>query len=259
MQLVKNLVKYRELLVNLTSREIKARYKQSILGYFWVVLNPFFQMLVMTFVFSTILRAPSYGLPYSVFLYAGLLPWTLFASSLGSATNSLVSNSSLIKKIAMPREIIPIATILAKIVDFFLASTVFIVFMIIYKIPINLNVFWFVPIFIIQILFMTGVSLALSAFNLFYRDIKYLLNLVLTLWMYLSPVVYPVEAMPEKARFVFKINPMAVLINAYRKTILGQGMPNLASLSVALGVSLVVLILGYRVFKKLEGMFADIV
>lgn len=256
---LRKIYQYRELLWNLTMREIKARYKQSILGYFWVILNPFFQMVVMSFVFSIVMRIPFQGVPYSIFLYVGLLPWTLFANSLNSATNSLVSNASLIKKIALPRELFPMATILAKIVDFFLASTVFILFMLFYRIKVNLMVFWFIPIFLIQFILTCGLSLILAAFNLFYRDIQYLLGLVLVLLMYLTPVVYPVEMLPEKYRFIFKLNPMAVLVNAYRKTILGQGMPNLRSLAIALGVSLLIFTLGYKLFKKLEGLFADIV
>jgi ABC-type polysaccharide/polyol phosphate export permease len=253
-----NLYSYRELIFNLTARDIKQRYKQSVLGYFWVILNPFLQMLVMTFVFSTVMRIPSLGLPYPIFLYAGLLPWTLFANTMSSSANSLVENSALIKKIYFPREIFPLSITLAKIIDFFLASIVFVAYMIFYNMKINFNVLWFLPIFLIQFIFMFGLSLILSAANLFYRDIQYLLNLIILLLFYLTPVIYPVELLPIKYRFIVQLNPMAVLINAYRQSILGGGTPKLSSLGIAFLVSLLVFIFGYWLFKKLEGLFADV-
>lgn len=248
-----------ELIRELTQREIKARYKQSILGYAWVILNPLFQMLVMAFVFSHIVRFPTVGTPYTVFLYAGLLPWTLFANSLVGATNSLVSSANLIKKIYFPREIFVISTILSKIVDFLLASTVFVIFLFIYHQPLTINVLWFIPIFLIQQIFTYGLSLILAAINLFYRDIQYVLSLILTIGMYLTPVIYPTEIFPAEFRWIFQLNPMAVIINAYREAILSGGMPNLVSLGIAFVVSSLITLVGYRLFKHLEGVFADVV
>ena len=250
---------YVELIRELTLREIKARYKQSVLGYAWVILNPLFQMLVMAFVFSHIIRFPTVGTPYTIFLYAGLLPWILFANSLTGATNALVSSANLIKKIYFPREIFVISTILSKIIDFLLASTVFILFLFIYHQPLTINVLWFIPIFAVQQIFTYGLSLILSAINLFYRDIQYVLSLILTIGMYLTPVIYQTEIFPSEYRWIFQLNPMAVIINAYRQAILVGGVPNLLSLSIAFVVSSVITLLGYRLFKKLEGVFADVV
>jgi ABC-type polysaccharide/polyol phosphate export permease len=250
---------YIELIRELTLREVKSRYKQSVLGYAWVILNPFFQMLVMAFVFSQILRFPTMGVPYTIFLYAGLLPWNLFASSLTSSTNALISNASLLKKIYFPREIFIISTTLAKIVDFFLASTVFVLFFFIYHQQLTINVLWFVPIFAIQQLFTYGLSLILASINLFYRDIQYVLTLIITIWMYVTPVIYPTEIFPDKYRWIFQINPMAVIINAYRQVILGGGSPNLISLGIALLLALIIVFIGTRIFRKLEGVFADVV
>lgn len=250
---------YFELVRELTLREIKSRYKQSVLGYAWVILNPFFQMLVMAFVFSKILRFPTIGTPYAIFLYAGLLPWNLFSATLISSTNSLVGNASLLTKVYFPREIFIISTTLAKIVDFFLASTVFVLFMIIYQQPVTWNVLWFIPIFFIQQIFTYGLSLILSSVNLFYRDIQYVLSLVVMIWMYLTPVIYPTEIFPEQYKWIFQLNPMAVIINAYRQVILGGGMPNLMSLGIALGLSILIVFIGRSIFKKLEGVFADVV
>jgi len=257
---IKAIYSRRQLLSQMVSREIKARYKQSILGYFWVILNPLFQMLVMSFAFSVIMRIPTYAnsdIPYSIFLYTALLPWTLFANSLTSASNSLVNNASLITKIYFPRTILPLATIIAKIVDFLFASTVLIAFFIIYKIPININIIWFFPIFFIQQILTMALALFFSASNLIYRDIQYLLSLILSLWMYLTPIVYPLDIVPAKLRFIFQLNPFSVLVNAYRQTILGQQSPNLTSLTIAFFSSFFLLLLGLKFFKQQEKTFAD--
>ena len=257
---VRSVYRWRELLWQMVAREIKARYKQSILGYFWVILNPLAQMIVMSFAFSLILRIPtnsSANIPYSIFLFTALLPWNLFATSLNASASSLVNSSSLITKVYFPRTILVIATILAKIVDFLFASLIFIIYIIIYRLSINLNVLWIIPIFLIQQIFTLGLALFFSAANLLYRDIQYLLSLILTLWMYLTPVIYPMEMVPEQYRFIFQLNPMAVIINAYRQTILGGGNPNYLSLSIALIVSLITLFIGFSYFKSREKVFAD--
>ncbi|MCB9802192.1 MAG: ABC transporter permease [Pseudomonadales bacterium] len=250
---------YRELLSELTWREIKQRYKQSILGYAWVILNPLIQMLVMAFVFSKILRVESLGVPYAVFLYVGLLPWNFFSGALAGATGSLVANAGLITKIYFPREVFVLSAILAKVVDLFLALSVLVVFLIYYHISLSWHIVWVVPIFGIQLIFTYGLSLFLAAANLLYRDIQYVLGLGLIVWMYLTPVIYPTEMFPDRYRWIFQINPMAVFINAYRQVILAAGEPNYMSLGIAAVVSTSVLMLGYWFFKKLEGVFADVV
>ena len=250
---------YRELLSELTQREIKQRYKQSILGYAWVILNPLFQMLVMSFVFSIVMRMPDIGVPYPIYLYAGLLPWTLFSNSLTGAVNSLVNNAGLLTKIYFPREIFVLSTLRAKVVDFLLSAVIFVIFMIYFQVPVSIHILWVIPIFFIQEIFTYALSLLLAAANLFYRDIQYLFNLIILIWMYLTPVIYPIELFPAKYRWIFQINPMAVIINAYRQVILASSMPNLLSLGVALSLSLALLIVAYKVFKKLEGVFADVV
>ncbi len=250
---------YRELLWNLAHREINQRYKQSVLGYAWVILVPLAQLIVMNFLFSIVLRIPSQGIPFIIFLAVALLPWNFFANSLSSSVNSLVSNSSLITKIYFPREILVYSTIIAKMVDFLFSCIALVIFFLVYKTTLTLTLFWVPLIFVIQIIFTTGLSLILAALNLFYRDIQYLLNLVVMLWMYLTPVMYPVEIVPEKYRFIFSLNPMSVIINAYRQTILGGGEPNYFSLTVAFITSSVIFAVSFYLFKKMEGEFADYV
>ncbi len=256
----KAIYKWRELLWQMVGREVKARYKQSVLGYFWVILNPLAQMIVMSFAFSIILRVPtnsSANIPYSIFLFVALLPWNLFTNSLASAAASLISAGGLITKIYFPRTILVIATIIAKIIDFLFALSVLVIYMIIYQVPINWNILWVIPIFLIQQIFTLGLSLFFSAANLLYRDIQYLLSMILLLWMYITPVIYPADMVPEKFKIFFQINPMAVFVNAYRQTILGGEPPKYSSLAVGLIVSLITLIIGFSYFKSREKIFAD--
>ncbi len=250
---------YRELLWNLANREITQRYKQSVLGYAWVILNPLFQLIVMSFVFDVVLRIPSLGVPFILFLSAALLPWNLFTQSLTASSTILVSNSNLITKIYFPREILVYSTIIAKIVDFFYSCIVLVFFLFIFKIPLTIYYLWLPAIFLIQVFLMAGISLIVAALNLFYRDIQYLLNLILLLWMYITPVMYPIEMIPEKYRFIMSLNPMAVIVNAYRQVLLSGKNPNVNSLSIACLISIVIFIIGFIIFKKLEGEFADYV
>ncbi|OIP87710.1 hypothetical protein CO009_01410 [Candidatus Shapirobacteria bacterium CG_4_8_14_3_um_filter_35_11] len=257
---IKNIIKWHELLWQMVGREVKSRYKQSILGYFWVILNPLAQMLVMSFAFSIILRIPTNAasnIPYSIFLFVALLPWNLFANSLSSSAASLVGSASIITKVYFPRTILVLSTIIAKIIDFLFALIILIIYMIIYQIPINLNILWVIPIFFIQQIFTLGLSLFFAASNLLYRDIQYLLTLIITLWLYLTPVIYPADIVPDKFKIFFQLNPMAVIINAYRQTVLGGGSPNLLSLSIALTVSILTLYAGFSYFKSREKIFAD--
>ena len=250
---------YWALIKKLTLREIKARYKQSFLGFFWIVLNPFFQMVIMSFVFSKILKMGNLGVPYPLFIYAGLLPWLFMVNSLSSAMNVFISDSSLIKKIYFPREILVLSTLLAKTFDFFLSFLIFILMMIVFKVPFTFFMLFFFLIFLIEFLFVYSLSLILASFNLYYRDVQYLFNLVITLWFYVTPVIYAVEFFPEKYRIVFQLNPMAVFINAYRQVLLGGDFPKWSSLGIGVLLSLILFFIAKKIFEKLEKNFADIV
>ena len=257
---IKAVYKWRELLWQMVAREVKARYKQSVLGYFWVILNPLAQMLVMSFAFSLILRIPTNStgnIPYSIFLFVALLPWNLFTNSISSAASSLVNSGGLITKIYFPRTILVLSTISAKIIDFIFALSILIIYMVIYQLPITWNILWTIPIFFIQQIFTLGLSLFFAAANLLYRDIQYLLSMILLLWMYATPIIYPADIVPEKYKIVFQLNPMAVIVNAYRQVILGGGEPKYTSIFIALGVSLLTLFVGFSYFKSREKIFAD--
>jgi len=251
--------KYRELIKHLTLREIRVRYKQSFLGIFWVVLNPFFQMIIISFVFSYIVRVPVTGVPYTVFIYVGLLPWVCFSTALTSSMGSLVEGGGLLKKIYFPREILIMSTILAKVFDFGLSSVILILLMLFFGIVPSVHALLFLPIFAVQLLFTLGLGMLLSAFNLFFRDIQYLIALILQLWFYLTPIAYTVETFPEKYRWIFRLNPLSVFVNAYRQVLLTHDWPNWGSLGIALLISLLLYVVAFAIFKKLEGRFADVV
>ena len=248
---------YRDLLGQLTKRELVQRYKQSALGYVWVILNPLCQMLVMSFVFSRIFGQADLGVPYPLFLFVALLPWTLFSAGVTAATQSLVVNAGLLSKIYFPREVLVLSTILAKVVDFLWASLILVVMMVFYQQGITWQVLWVIPIFLIQMIFTYGLGLFLAAANLFYRDVQYLLNLIILVWLYLTPVMYHSNIFPAQYHWIFQINPLAVLVNAYREVILNGSTPNLVSLGIAAILALGVGVGGFWLFKKLEGQFAD--
>lgn len=257
MSIFKPLTTHKYLLYQLTQREIKARYKQSFIGYFWVILNPLVQMLVYTFVFSVVVRFDT-PIPYPLFLFAALLPWTLFQTSIVKATQSLVENSILLKKVAFPREIIPYAVIFSKIIDFVFSSLIFIILMLVYKLPLSLAMGLFIPFFILQFILTTGISLMLATFNLFYRDIQYLTNLLLMVWMYMSPVIYPLEMVPDRYQFIYSLNPMVGIIEGYRWALFNSPLEwSTVAWSIVSSVS--IFFLGYWIFKKSEKVFADIV
>lgn len=250
-------LQYQELLQELTKREIKQRYKQSVLGYAWVILTPLAQMLVMAFVFSRILPVQDLPVAYPLFLYSGLLPWTLFQSSVSTSANALISNGGLLTKIYFPRVIFVQSTLLAKMVDFFLASSIFLGFMFFFQVPIALTWLWFIPLFLLQTFFTYGISLILSALNLFYRDIQYLLSFILMVWMYVTPVIYSPTFFPEEYGWVFRFNPIAVCITAYRDALLMGKMPQLLDLGLSFGISLLIYLFARSLFQRLEGRFAD--
>lgn len=254
-----NLKHYIVLTRYLAKREIIVRYKQSFLGLFWVILNPFMQMLIMSFVFSYVFKFNMPGVPYPIFMYTGLLPWLFFTSALTSSMGALVEGAGLLKKIYFPREILLLATILAKAFDMSLSLFILVGMMLYYQIPITWHVILFIPIFIVQSIFIMGFGMMLSVLNLFYRDVQYLVGLGITLLFYLTPVLYQVEAFPMKYRWIFKFNPMSVFINAYRQILLAHDIPKWESMLIGIAVSLLIFFIGYRFFKKAEGTFADMV
>jgi len=256
---VRELTRYRELLYRLTLREIKVRYKQSLIGIAWAVLQPLLMMLIFTLVFSVLMTMPTDDIPYPIFSYCALLPWTFFATSLNSASQSVVSNAPLIKKIYFPRELFPISSILSAFVDFAIAGMIFLGMMFFYKIPLTTSLSFFPVIFVIQIVFTLGVSFFLSAINVYYRDIRYAVPLGIHIWMYASPIIYPVSLVPERFRTAYMLNPMAGIIDSYRDVFIKGVAPDFYYLGIAAIASATLFFLCYLYFKRIEMTFADVI
>jgi lipopolysaccharide transport system permease protein len=251
--------KYKDLLIELVKREIKARYKQSILGYAWVVLVPLINLVVLSIVFSFFIRVPTGGIPYPIFLFVALVPWLFTTHSISFATKSLLNNKSLITKIYLPREIFPISSILARAVDLTLYTMLLFIFMLVFKVGISSTVLFIPMIFFVQFMLLVGISLILSATNVFYRDVENLLEVALTAWMYLTSIVYPPELVPAQYRFIFNLNPMTPIINSYRNVILYKVPPPWQSFCYATIISLAIFIIGVVYFRKRSRYFADVI
>lgn len=251
-------LRYKYLLYQLILRDIKGRYKQSVLGYVWILFNPLIQLLVYSFVFSIIFKFPTGGIPYSIFLFIGLLPWTYLQTSIATSALVLVDNATLLTKVRFPREILPYSVIFAKSVDLFFSSLLLVGFIAFYKIPLYPSIVYIIPLFFIQTILMSGLALFFSAANLFYRDVQYVSNLILLMWMYLTPVVYPLSMVPDRYIWIYKLNPMVGIIEGYRSALLNT--PFDTGTILWAGISSVsVFIFGFWMFKKSENIFADIV
>lgn len=254
---VRTLIERRELIASLTYRDIKARYKQSVLGIAWALLTPLAMTVVFTVFASLIGLDSGTDIPYPVFAYAGLLPWEFFSLAIGAGTECLVVNFSLITKIYFPREVFPIAATLGKTVDLGLGILVMVPLFLVFRVKVTPLVLLVPLILLVQICFMLGLSFLFSSANLFYRDIRHVVALLLKVWMYMTPIIYPLEKVPEKFLFVYMLNPMVSILDSFRRVTLYGQEPAWGYLGMAAVVSVLTLIIGYRVFKRLEPAFAE--
>jgi lipopolysaccharide transport system permease protein len=259
MKQLTELYHYRDLLLLWIGREVRIRYKQSVLGVGWAILQPLALTLVFTVVFSSIVKIETGGIPYPIFAYAALVPWTFFATSLSFGIPSLVNNLNLVGKIYFPREILPLASIGAAVLDFAMAVVVFAGLMLIYQIPLTVNILWVIPLIIIQIMLTIGVTLLGAATIVFFRDVRFVIPLLVQIWMYASPVIYPTDLVPSRYQALYFLNPMAGLIDGYRRALVTGQAPQADAVGLSAIIALTVLILGYFVFKRTEPVFADLI
>ena len=250
---------YRELLYFLTKRDIKVRYKQTVLGGLWAIIQPFFTMVVFTLFFGRLAKMPSDGIPYPIFVYAGLLPWTYFANALSTSGNSLVGSQNLITKVYFPRLIIPASAALAGLLDFFVAVSVLGALMLWYQYLPGVEILLFPFLVGLTFLCAVGVGMWLSALNVEYRDIRYVIPFLIQLWMFVSPVIYPVSLVSETYRWLLALNPMGGVINAYRASLLGHHPIDWLLLGVSAFIILGLFISGLYYFRRMEKTFADVV
>lgn len=255
----KQLLKMRDLVWAWTVRTLRARYQQSALGWFWAIVQPVATVAIFAVVFTHIVRVDTGGVPYILFSYSAVVPWTLLSTSLTDMAMSLVQNMNLVSKIYFPREALPIATLLARFVDFAISFALLVVLVIFYRIPIApLGLLYLVLIIGIQLALMLGLGIGSAALNIFYRDVDPLLKLVIQIWFYASPILYPASLVPEEWQWLYYLNPMAGIITAYRDVLIYNRLPGSYLLPSAI-ISLVILVVGYRFFKRVEFQFADIV
>lgn len=250
---------YRELIFFLTWRDLKVRYKQTLLGASWAVLQPFLTMVVFSIFFGNLADVPSDGVPYPIFSYTALIPWTLFSKALQDASRSLVASSHMITKVYFPRMILPLSSVLAGLVDFSIAFVVLLGMMVYFGIMPTASI-WMLPLFLLLALITAvGIGLWLSALNVLYRDIGYILPFLTQFWMFVTPIAYPSSMVPEKWQAVYAINPMTGVVEGFRWSLLGTGQPPGVMTVVSSLVAVFILISGIFYFKRMERIFADMV
>jgi lipopolysaccharide transport system permease protein len=240
-------------------RNIRARYQQSALGWLWAVFQPAAQVVLFSVIFTVFVPVDTGDIPYPVFSYIAIVPWTLLAASVTDMSQALVANMNLVTKIYFPREVLPIAAMMARLMDFGVAIGLLIILMFIYKVSFFPFSLLYLPLILfIQILLIMGLGLASSAANVFFRDVQSLLTLGIQLWFYASPIIYPMSMVPEHLRKLYFLNPMAGVLESYRDVLLNNRVPG-DYLIYSLVISLLVFIAGYWFFKRVEFLFADIV
>lgn len=255
---LRELWEYRELLFFFVWRDIKVRYRQTVMGALWAIIQPFFTMVIFSLFFGRLAKIPSDGLPYPVFSYAALVPWTFFANALNQASNSLVASAQMVKKIYFPRLSLPIATVLASVVDFVLAFIVLLGMMFYYGLVPTMNVLW-LPLFLLLALVTSlGVSLWLSAMNVQFRDVHYTIPFLTQAWLFVTPIAYPSSMLPERWRILYGINPMAGVVEGFRWALLGTDTAPGPMLIVSSVVALILFVSGAFYFRRMEQGFADV-
>lgn len=250
---------YRELLYFLVWRDVKVRYKQTVLGAAWAIVQPVMTMLVFSIFFGRLAKVPSDGIPYPVFAFTALLPWQLFAYALSESSNSLVSNQNLITKVYFPRLVIPIAAVLAGLVDFAIAFVVLLVLMLYYGIVPTAAVALLPLFMVLAVMTALAVGLWLSALNVKYRDVRYTIPFLTQFWMFATPVAYPSSLVPEQWRALYGLNPMAGVVEGFRWALLGKSHGPGPLLAVSVAAVVVLLVGGLMYFRRTESTFADLV
>jgi len=249
---------YRELAWVMVLRDLKVRYKQTVLGIAWAVLQPLTMLLIFTLIFGKLAKIPSDGYPYPVFVFSGLLAWNLFSTSVGAAGMSLVSSSHLVSKVYFPRIIIPIASIGVSVVDFLISCVLLLIMMLIYQQPITLSIIY-LPLLLGGLLLVSlGMGCWLAAVTVRYRDFRFVITYMLQIWMYITPVLYPVSIVPEQWRWLLYLNPMYVWINAIRASFLGDVIDT-SGMILSLAISAAIFIFGLYYFEKSQRKFADVI
>lgn len=250
---------YTDLFLTLSLHRIKVRYKQSVLGIAWAVLQPVSLMLIYIAIFSIVSQMPSDGLPYAVFVFAALLPWTYFSTAVSAATTSLVAHNQMVTKVYFPREILPLSYVVVGVFDFIIATTVLAGLMIYYHVAVSFVILWAIPILLVETMFVAALSILFSAILVRFRDLGFAMPLILQLWMFATPVVYPLSKVPARFRGWYVLNPMVGVVENFRHVVLQRMSPDLPSLQISFLISAVLLVVSYAYFKHKEATMADVI
>lgn len=248
---------YREMLMNNIRKELRARYKGSVLGFFWTFLNPLLQLIVYSIVFSTIMRVKVPNYSYTLFLFVGLVPWTFLSSSVQQSTTIITANSNLIKKVYFPRIILPLTTTMTNLVNMLLTFVIVFIALIFFKSPFSVWYIYLPGIIIIETVFILAITFFLSSMTVYFRDLEHIVGILLMAWTYLTPVIYPSEYVPSSVFYLFKLNPMFPVIEAYRDIMMFNRQPEIYGLLYVLMLSVLLLVIGYYVFDRLQRRFAE--
>lgn len=257
MNILKEIIDYRQMIFSLVKRDLRGRYKGSALGFLWTFLNPLLQLIVYTFVFSTIMRAGVKD--YYLFLFVALVPWTYFAAAVSGGASCIIGQKDMVNKIYFPREVLPIAHVISQLVNMLLTFIVVILVIIVSGKGVNLSVWFYFPIIVIQeTLLAIGLTFLFSAITVYFRDMQYILSVVILAWQFMSPVMYGVDQIPDKYRKIFYLNPMTPVIEGYRDVFYYKQAPHLHSFIIGTIMGVVFLLIGWFSFQKMKRHFAEV-
>ena len=256
---LKDLWEYRELIYFFVWRDVKVRYKQTAIGTAWVILQPLVTMLIFTLIFGILVRVPSEGLPYSVFLYTALVPWSYFSEAISRGGGSVVASTNLISKVYFPRLVIPIASIITPVIDFVLSFFILLGLVTWFNIKPTWAIVTLPLFFLFTVLTALAVSLWFSALNVRYRDVGYTIPFVIQVWMFASPIIYPMNIIPSRWRLLYSINPLVGVVEGFRWALLGKESPNFWTMGISVAGVLLLLTGGILYFRRMERTFADVI
>jgi lipopolysaccharide transport system permease protein len=251
------LFEYREMLKNTVRKELRARYKGSVLGFFWTFLNPLLMLIVYSVVFSMVLRVKIPNYSYTIYLFVGLVPWTFFSTAVQQSTNTIIANGNLIKKVYFPRIILPVSLTLTNLVNMLLTFIIVFLALMVSGAPVTLLYFYLPCIILIESLLALAFSMILSSVTVYFRDLEHIVGVLLMAWFYLTPIVYTIDYVPQRIMYVFRLNPMLPIIDSYRDVLMFNKVPDLSGILYAFMFSLLLLVAGYYIFNSLQKRFAE--
>lgn len=255
MNIFKNLYNYRELIKTSVKKDIGGKYKHSFLGILWSFINPLLQIAVYAIVFPLIIKSEIPN--YTIFMVCGLIPWNYFSAVINRTSFTMVENGNIIKKVYFPREILPLSVVTSETINFFISTIIIIVFTLAYGIELTPYVLLYPFVVLVQYVLLLGISLIVSSVTVYFRDLQHFIGVLLQLLFYATPIVYSIETIPENFRWILKINPMTYIIEGYRDIFYNQTMPNIKMLGIVLAIGVILCIIGYLIFNKLQKRFAE--